>query len=69
MEVICNGEKREVQPGTSVDSFIRDHGLDPKNMAVECDGVIINAEQFKDYLLQDGMVVELIRFVGGGASC
>lgn len=69
MEIICNGKKRVTKPGTSIADFIREHGLDPQNLAVECDGIIISTERFEDVILEDGTVLELIRFVGGGASC
>lgn len=66
MEIVCNGEKRHVAPGTGLVEFIRSLELDPATVVVECDGLILAKETYEGQELQDGMVLELIQFVGGG---
>jgi sulfur carrier protein len=40
--------------------------LNPDTVVAECDGRIINRDEYDSLVLQDGNVLELIRFVGGG---
>lgn len=66
MQIICNGERRDIPAGTSVTGLIESLDLNPATVVVECDGAILQKENCQDKLLAEGMVVELIRFVGGG---
>ena len=52
-------------PGSKVSDLLRELGLDPEAVVVECDGAILKRPEY-DNLLADGSVLELIRFVGGG---
>ena len=45
---------------------IRDLDLNPDTVVAECDGRIISRDDYESLLLQEGSVLELIRFVGGG---
>jgi thiamine biosynthesis protein ThiS len=69
MEITCNDQKRVVEPDTVLATLLRDLDLDPDTVAVECDGVILQRRSYEDTVLREGMVLEVIRFVGGGASC
>jgi thiamine biosynthesis protein ThiS len=69
MEIICNGTKTEVSDELCLLPFLRGIGLNPDTVAVECDGVILARETYDGVLLREGMVLEVIRFVGGGAIC
>ncbi|HIJ90905.1 MAG: sulfur carrier protein ThiS [Desulfobulbaceae bacterium] len=66
MKVLCNGEAQEIASGTRVADYIRQLGLDIYSVVVECDGRILTREEYGSHELQDGSVLELIRFVGGG---
>jgi sulfur carrier protein len=66
MEITCNGEKKEIPPATTLMSFIRDMDLNPDTVVAECDGNIIKRDAYDSLVLQEGNVLELIRFVGGG---
>ena len=66
MKIICNGEARDLGPGQTVARLLCELSLDPATMVVECDGRVLPKEEFKSHQLQEGSVVELIRFVGGG---
>ena len=66
MKILCNGEAQEIASETRVADYIRQLDLDPASVVVECDGKILSREEYGSHELQDGAVVELIRFVGGG---
>ncbi|MEJ2688484.1 MAG: sulfur carrier protein ThiS [Deltaproteobacteria bacterium] len=66
MKIRCNGEERRVAEGSTVFSMIVELGLEPDHVVAECDGAIVRRDAYESTPLQDGSVVELIRFVGGG---
>jgi sulfur carrier protein len=66
MKITCNGETKEITPNTTLVNFIKEMELNPDTVVAECDGRIINRDEYDSLFLQDGNVLELIRFVGGG---
>ena len=66
MRILCNGEAREIASGIRVTDYLNQLGLDALSVVVECDGRILTREEYGSHELQDGSVLELIRFVGGG---
>ena len=66
MKIVCNGESLDIREGISVEEYIRELGLNPDTVVVECNGNILLRENYKSEILQDGTVLEIIRFVGGG---
>jgi sulfur carrier protein len=66
MIITCNGETKELNPDTTLVSFIRDMDLNPDTVVAECDGRIIKRDEYDTLVLADGNNLELIRFVGGG---
>jgi len=66
MEITVNGETKEIAPKTTLVSLITDMGLNPDTVVIECDGKIIKRDEYDSLVLQEGNVLELIRFVGGG---
>ncbi|MBI5558320.1 MAG: sulfur carrier protein ThiS [Deltaproteobacteria bacterium] len=66
MRIICNDEKKEIRPGTTLGGFLGELGVNVDTVFIECDGVIIKKNEYDTFVLPDGAKVELIRFVGGG---
>jgi len=66
MNIICNGKAMTVREGISLEGLILELELNPDAVVAECDGRIARREEYAATSLKDGMVVELIRFVGGG---
>ena len=66
MRIICNGKERMVAPQSKLVDLLLDLGLDPDTVVAECDGVVLQRDEYDTYLLAEGSVLELIRFVGGG---
>lgn len=66
MQIVCNGESKEITLGTSVEKFVKDLGINAETVVAECNGRILNRGEYATHFLEDGAVLELIRFVGGG---
>ena len=66
VQVTLNAEKREVAVGTTVVDVIGMLDLDGRRIAVEINGAIIARESYAARALEDGDVVEVVHFVGGG---
>jgi thiamine biosynthesis protein ThiS len=66
LEIMVNGEPRQVPgPATAAD-LLRHLGLDPRTVVVELNRKIVRRTQLTDTVLADGDAVELVHFVGGG---
>ena len=63
--VKVNGEKLNIE-GKTVAEYLIDSGYDIKRIAIECNGEIIPKARYGDRILQDGDIIEIVRFVGGG---
>lgn len=67
MEITVNGEIKEVGPETFVADYIEGLGLHLDTVVVEYNGQILLKEKYNTQKLEPGCVLELIRFIGGGA--
>lgn len=68
VEILLNGETRKLKPGTTVDGLVRNLGLDPNQLAIEYNLQILKKKRWAATALTDGDRVEIVHFVGGGAS-
>lgn len=66
MKIICNGETKDIDPGTTLVILIKNLDLNPDTVVAECDGRIIKRDEYDTFVLTEGSVIELVRFVGGG---
>ena len=66
MTITCNGETKDIDPGTTLVALIKNLDLNPDTVVAECDGRIINRDEYDTLELTEGNVIELVRFVGGG---
>ncbi|MHB8810434.1 MAG: sulfur carrier protein ThiS [Desulfobulbaceae bacterium] len=66
MNIICNGEPKDIQARTTLHDLALSLGLNPQGVVAELNGKIVEHGSFAQHPLQDGDRVELIRFVGGG---
>jgi len=66
MEIICNGETKDIDPDTTLVTLIKNLDLNPDTVVAECDGRIIKRDEYDTLALTEGNVIELVRFVGGG---
>ena len=66
MEIILNGERRELTEGLSVLDLVQKLGLSADRLAVELNLKIIKREQWASSSLKQGDRIEVVQFVGGG---
>lgn len=66
MQITCNDETKDIDPGTSLVALITNLGLNPDTVVAECDGRIIKRDEYDTLVLTEGNIIELVRFVGGG---
>ena len=66
MVITVNGEQKEVSSGLCVEAYLQELGLNLETVVVECDGTILQRDEYRTHILQEGAILELIRFIGGG---
>jgi sulfur carrier protein len=66
MELIVNGEKRDVPDGLTVRGLVEHLGLTDGPVAVECNREVVPRARHATTGLAAGDIVEIVHFVGGG---
>ncbi len=66
MMIRINGEEIEIAGGISIAELLRLRNIGSKNAVVEYNGSILRPEEWKNVILKDGDVLEVVSFVGGG---
>lgn len=66
MEVIVNGEPRQIPDGETVAGLLAALGLESSRVAVELDRVIVRRPEWDSRVLMPGARLEIVHFVGGG---
>jgi sulfur carrier protein len=66
LEIVVNGETRQVPSPASLLDLLTHLGLDPRMVVAEHNHKIVRRPQLGETALTDGDVVELVHFVGGG---
>lgn len=65
MDVVINGERKQVRGGTLLD-VLAELELDPRAVVVEHNRKIVRRVGLGEVRLEDGDALELVHFVGGG---
>jgi thiamine biosynthesis protein ThiS len=68
MTARINGKDVELDGPTRLLDYLARLGVEPRAVAVEHNGEILQRDRFADAVLRDGDVVEIVRMVGGGAE-
>lgn len=66
MNILLNGEERQLGRGATVALLLEDLSLSGKRLAVELNEEILPRSQYGEYRLSDGDKVEIVHAVGGG---
>ena len=66
MNIILNGEAKEITDGIAINALISELGLKPERLAVEVNSRIIRKADWLSTTLAEGDKVEIVHFVGGG---
>jgi sulfur carrier protein len=62
-----NGKQVELEAPTPLVLYLEKLGVNPRAVAVEHNGEIVQRAQFASVVLQEGDRVEIVRMVGGGS--
>jgi len=63
-----NGKPVQLPGPTRLLEYVRDLGVDPRAIAVEVNGEILQRDEYAGCTLAEGDVVEIVRMVGGGGT-
>jgi sulfur carrier protein len=66
MRLTVNGDPVELQGPLTVRQLVEHLALDDGPVAVECNREVVPRAEHAAHTLQDGDVVEIVHFVGGG---
>jgi thiamine biosynthesis protein ThiS len=66
MNLVINGETREVAPVGSLAELVRQLGLDPRAVVVERNRRIVRRNDLEQAPVREGDQIEIVHFVGGG---
>jgi thiamine biosynthesis protein ThiS len=66
MEIVVNGERREIPEGLSVAALIEHLDMPLDRVALERNREILSRPQWKNTPVQPNDVFEIVHFVGGG---
>ena len=66
LKILVNGEKREMEPGTSVAALLADLGIHGRRIAVERNHEIVSRSSWEETQVAEGDSFEIIELVGGG---
>ena len=61
-----NGKLVDLDEATPLLEYLARLGVDPRSVAVEHNGEIVERDRYRDITLRAGDVVEIVRMVGGG---
>lgn len=66
MQIVLNGEPRDVAAALSILQLLQAEGLAERRVAVEVNGAIVPRSRHADQPLADGDRVEIVHALGGG---
>jgi len=66
MQITLNGKTHILEGRTSIAALIGVFSLDPRKVAIEHNLCIIPANEYENIYVEDGDVLEVVQFIGGG---
>jgi len=66
MQLIVNGDLRDVEETSTIGAFLASRGLNPKMVVVERNGEIVPRGQYDKTTLTNGDVLEIVQMMAGG---
>lgn len=66
MDVVINGERKQITQGVTLLELLEELELDPRAVVVEHNRRIVRRAGLGDVTVAEGDAVELVHFVGGG---
>ena len=68
MKVILNGKETNMETGTTIESLIASRKINPATVVVELNRNIIEPEKWGSFVISEKDEIEVLTFMGGGAS-
>jgi len=66
MNIVINGDSKEVENGITLQELLSSLSLEGKVMAAAVNMEIVKQDQWNEFVLNDTDKLELLDFVGGG---
>jgi len=66
VEILVNGEPRQIAPGTTVADLLAELGVEPRQVAVEVNLELVPRGRHAEHALDAGDSLEVVTLVGGG---
>jgi len=66
VQIVLNGDRREVAGPRSVKALLEDLGIDARLVAVELNRLVVKRDRHAETMVTEGAEVEIVAFVGGG---
>lgn len=66
MQITINGSDHILNEGTSISVLLKELNLDPRKFAIEQNLAIVPAEEYEATYIEDGDIIEVVQFIGGG---
>ncbi len=66
IEVIINGDRRQVEPGQTLAQYIRRLSLEPRVVVIERNGEIVARDRYAETPLSEGDTLEIVQMMAGG---
>lgn len=66
IQVVVNGDGREIPEGLSLAGLLEHLGIDPRMVVVEHNKAIVRRPRLGEVAVGAGDQVEIVQFVGGG---
>lgn len=66
MNIVLNGEGRDIEPDVTIMHLLEQLDLSQVRLAVEVNEAVVPRSRFAEHRLNDGDEVEIVRAIGGG---
>ena len=66
MQITINGIDHTISEGISITALMKDLQIDPRKVAIEQNLCIVPANEYAETYLNDGDILEVVQFIGGG---
>lgn len=66
MKITINGSEHFLKQPVSVEQLVEELQLDPRKIAIEHNLCIVPANEYDTTFIQEGDVLEVVAFIGGG---
>ena len=66
IHVVVNGKPRPLDGEMGLAQFLEAHKIEPKLIAIEYNGLILDRDRYAEVTLRDGDRLEIVHMIGGG---